>query len=377
MIALVLWAVLGLFLASTATAAVVRYRPPRVSNAGSLPPCSIIVPIKGPSSFLAENMQALAAIEPFRGEILVSVAQEDDSALDVIRPLVSAHSDKMRLLVGEDAEFANPKLRNLAKAYRSSRHDIILFLDDSVELNLGIFAQLLSSVLERASAATAAPLGSDIENVFAEFEAATCTYLARLEMFLGLFGAAAAFGNALAFRKSDLEAVGGVARLAQGPCEDNALSKALHETGKRLILIRSCITRRIGRRTWQDIYSRHLRWKHCVRCHDPLAFFIEPFIGGLCFNLLGTYALFHALGVSIWAGTMLCLTFCYGIEALVHVVCGWQIRYVTPLAWLMRDIAHPLFTIAALFSNRIMWRGQTVEMRRNLARQRSARTGLS
>ncbi len=130
-------------------------------------------------------------------------------------------------MVGETAGYANPKLRNVAKAYRASVHDIILFLDDSVELDSALFAELLRSLKPGVVAVTAAPRGDDAENFFAEIEAATCNgYLFRIEMLLEVFGIAAAFGNALAFRKHDLEAVGGFDRLKEGPCEDNALSEA-------------------------------------------------------------------------------------------------------------------------------------------------------
>src|ERR1700674_4921892 len=173
MIALALWILLGIFLAATAAVTMLRYRPARAFNLNSLPPCSIIVPVKGASPFLADNMRALAAIEPFRGEILLSIANEDDPAIDIVRPIISDHPNKMKLMIGEAAEFSNPKLRNVAKAYRSCREDVILFLDDSVQLNVRIFSELIDA-LGRTAVVTAAPLGSDVENLPAEFEAATC-----------------------------------------------------------------------------------------------------------------------------------------------------------------------------------------------------------
>ncbi len=78
-------------------------------------------------------------------------------------------------MVGETAGYANPKLRNVAKAYRASVHDIILFLDDSVELDSALFAELLRSLEPGVVAVTAAPRGDDAENFFAEIEAATAT----------------------------------------------------------------------------------------------------------------------------------------------------------------------------------------------------------
>src|SRR6185503_15145805 len=187
---------------------------------------------------------------------------------------------------GEAAEFANPKLRNVAKAYRAARHDVIVFLDDTVTVDAALLGELLGRLAAGARAVTAAPLGCAAENFPAEVEAATCNgYLLRIEAFLDLLGAAAAFGNALAFRKSDLERAGGFARLAEGPCEDNALSRALRGLGGRFALAARHAMRPIGARGWRTVALRHLRWKNCTKCHDPAAFLLEIWIGGLAFNL--------------------------------------------------------------------------------------------
>ena len=370
------WTLLAVFSALTAIVTMLRYRPPRVPGANALPACSVIVPIKGSSPFLARNIRNLAGIETLRGEILLAVANDQDPALDILGRIVSEHPHKLRLLIGEASEFVNPKLRNLAKAYRASREDLIFFFDDSVQVSPGLLSEMTDALQQGASLITVAPIGRDVENLFGEVEAATCSYLTRIEMFLELFGAAAAFGNALAFRKADLEALGGLARLAEGPCEDNALSKAFRAAGKRVTLVRTCIGRTIGRRTWSDLYRRHLRWKNCAKCHDQAAFFIEPFIGGLCFNLLGAFSIFHTFGVSLWTAAGICLAGWYGLEALLYLVCGWQMRLITPLAWLMRDIIHPMSTVVALFATRVDWRGETVEMRLTGKSEQSERAKL-
>src|ERR1700682_4950286 len=108
MIALLAWILLGTFFGATAAVTMVRCRAARAIKTEPVPPCSIIVAIKGASPFLAANLRALAAIEAFNGEILLSVAHEEDPAIQIIRPIIWDHPNKMRLLVGEAAEFTNP-----------------------------------------------------------------------------------------------------------------------------------------------------------------------------------------------------------------------------------------------------------------------------
>jgi ceramide glucosyltransferase len=359
-----LWLLMAAFYFATVLVTLLRYRKPRLVTAAP-PPCSVVLPIKGVSEYLESNLRALADLNPFRGEILVAVARDDDPAVPVIRRVIAANPERMKLLAGEDASFVNPKLRNVAKAYEAAREEIILFLDDSVALDPGLYGELLHGLQPGVVAITAAPRGEDARNFFAAIEAASCNgYLFRIQMFLEMFGLAAAFGNAFAFRKRDLESVGGLKRLQEGPCEDSAIATALRETGGRLTLLRSGVRRRIGRRSWSDIYLRHLRWANCTKVHDPLVFVIEPLLGGLFFNLVGAYVVSSAFSISAVAALLLCMAAWYGAEALLHVRCGWHLNALSPFAWMARDLLQPVFMLCARFVRRVAWRGEIVEMRR-------------
>jgi ceramide glucosyltransferase len=364
-ILLLLWLSLAAFFVATALAAMIRYRPP-VAAEGDVPSCSIVLPIKGVSEFLESNLRALMRLSPFRGEILLAVASEDDPACAVIRRVLADGGNDAKLLIGEDTAYVNPKLRNVSKAYQAAREDIIVFLDDSVALGGALFAELVQELKPGTVAVTAAPRGEDATSFFSAIEAASCNgYLFRIQMFLEMFGLAAAFGNAFAFRKTDLEAVGGFGRLQEGPCEDSAIATALRETGKRLTLLRSGVRRRIGYRSWRDIYLRHLRWASCTKVHDPVVFFIEPLIGGLVFNVLGAYVLSQLLVIPAANALLISAALWYGTEALLHLVCGWPLHLLSLPAWIARDVLQPVFMIAARLTNQVQWRGISVAMNRD------------
>lgn len=360
------WLLLAAFFLATVAVTILRYREPsKIADPLPPPPCSIVLPIKGATNYLESNLLALAKLEPFKGEILLAVAREADLAAQIARSVMAKYPGRMNLMVGEATEFTNPKLRNVAKAYQAAKEDIVLFLDDSVELSPGLFSELLLALQPGIVAVTAAPRGDDAENFFAEIEAASCNgYLFRIQMFLEIFGLAAAFGNAFAFRKQDLETAGGFDCLKKGPCEDSAISSALREQGRRITLLRSGINRRIGRRSWSDIYLRHLRWANCTKVHDPVVFVAEPLVGGVCFNLLGAYALSVLLGVSTAEALLFSMVIWYGSEALLHLACGWQIKLSSPFAWIARDFLQPVFMVCARFTHTVEWRGETIKMRR-------------
>src|ERR1700674_6111026 len=255
---IIAWMLLAAFFLASAAVTMLRYREPR-PPAGEPPPCSIVMPIRGGHQHLAANLLALAKLAPFRGEILLAVAHRDDPAMAVIEPIVARHPDKMRLLVGEAPEIKNPKVANLAKAYREARFGTLLFLDDTVEIDGPIYGELVAALKPGIAMVTVAPVARDAENFPGRIEAASCNgYLFRLEMLFELVGLAAAFGHALAFRKADLEAVGGLGRLDEGPCDDNAITTELKSRG-RLTLLPISIKRRIGRRSRAGAHFRHLR----------------------------------------------------------------------------------------------------------------------
>jgi ceramide glucosyltransferase len=358
---IIAWMLLAAFFLASAAVTVLRYRAPRPPG-GEPPRCSIIMPIRGVHQHLATNLLALAKLAPFRGEILLAVARSDDPAVTVIEPIVARHPDTMRLLIGEAPEIKNPKVANLAKAYRAAREDTLLFLDDTVEMDGAVYGELLSALKPGIAMVTVAPVAREPENFPARIEAASCNgYLFRLEMLFELFGIAAAFGHAVAFRKADLEAAGGIRRLDEGPCDDNALSNALAGRG-RLRLLPLSIVRRIGRRTWSETYFRHLRWKNCGKAHEPVGFLLEPLGGGLAFNVLGAYALSRMLGASPEASLGFSVMLWYGTEALIHLVAGWRFTPLDIIAWIMRDLLQPILTLAAIFINRVEWRGSTVDL---------------
>ncbi len=359
-----LWICMAGFYLTTVVVTVLRHRKPGAAPA-ELPACSVLLPIKGLSQYLENNLQALADLTPFRGEVLIAIAREDDPAASVIQGVIARNPERMKLLVGENAAFTNPKLRNLAKAYEAAKEDIVVFLDDSVALDSALLAELLLTLKPGVIAATAAPHGDDAENLFSAIEAASCNgYLFRIQMFLELFGLAAAFGNAFAFRKRYLESIGGLMRLQEGPCEDSAIATALRKAGGRLTLLRSGVRRRIGSRSWRDIYLRHLRWASCTKVHDPLVFIVEPLLGGLFFNAVGTYAVSNILSISGAAAFALCAGAWYGTEAVLHIACRWRLDLLSPLGWIGRDLLQPLFMICARLTRRVVWRGELVEMRR-------------
>ncbi len=335
--------------------------PPRIR------PVSILLPVKGPSEMLERNLSALERVAPMCREIVIGVARADDPALPLITRTARRQRDKIVVAVGEVAGYANPKLRNLANLYRRSGGEIVFLLDDSVALDADLFGEIIAGLDQGSTGAiSAAPIAEPAPTFAGEIERATCNgYLFRIQNGLAVFGRAAGFGNALAFRRADLEAAGGIARLAEGPCEDNALTKALRSRGLGVALARRGATRMIGRRTWRDLWHRHLRWKHCARYHDPATFLLEPWQNPLAVAALGGVALAMVIAIPWWIGFGANALATYAIEFALHRILRWPVGWRTPPSWIGRDLLHPAITVAALFTRELEWRGARLTTRRS------------
>ncbi len=73
-----LWIGVAVFFLTSVLITLLRYQRPINAPVGSLPACSIILPIKGVSQFLESNLLALGRLKRFKGEILVAIPSRKD-----------------------------------------------------------------------------------------------------------------------------------------------------------------------------------------------------------------------------------------------------------------------------------------------------------
>jgi len=169
-----------------------RYAPPfdEPSFDDDAPGVTILRPLSGLDNNLYENLEAsFRPRYPGTVEILFCVAREDDQAVAIVRTLMRAYPDvDARLLVGEMDVGVNPKVNNLARAYREAKHDLIWIVDSNVLTALGTLARSVVAIQQpRIGLVHHVPfalfgdseLGSGLENAFLGTQHAKM-YLVRL-----------------------------------------------------------------------------------------------------------------------------------------------------------------------------------------------------
>ncbi|EPQ60509.1 hypothetical protein GLOTRDRAFT_108983 [Gloeophyllum trabeum ATCC 11539] len=407
---LVLWS-LGLLGCRTARR---RYRlrprsPLASAPAASVPGVSILRPLKGLDTNLYENLESTFTQEYPNYEIILSVADEHDQALPVVRDLLAKYPNRnARVIVGEEVVGVNPKVNNLIRPYRQAANDILWVLDSNIMVAPGTLARSVDALIGPPSSSSISPPSRRIGLVHhVPFAFATEPALgARLEeaflntnhakMYLAINTVAVdscVVGKSNLYRRSDVERVNGslkpispslsadgdadpsedrgLAAFGRFLAEDNMIASALwHELDVRHDLSCDVARNAIGRMSLSDYVWRRVRWIR-VRKHMVLAAtLIEPFTESVVVGLLTSTSLHYLFHVPRWLflgchfATWLAVDLDVYASLAGHPVPDSS-RWTFVGAWLMREVlALPIWTLGML-GNEVDWRGRRYRVLQN------------
>jgi ceramide glucosyltransferase len=168
-------------------------------------------------------------------------------------------------------------------------------------------------------------------------------------------------GSTLAFRRKELEAIGGFQAIIDYLADDYELGKRIAERGLKVALSSSVVQTFLPAYGLLGFFSHQLRWARTIRASRPGGY------AGLLFTYTlpwATVCLLLARG-ALWAWALL------ASAALLRLTSAWA--SAGPVLkddgaiwslWLLpvRDFLAPLVWIAAMFGSKIVWRGQKFEL---------------
>lgn len=318
------------------------------------PPFTLVRPLRGLETYSRRTLASSFAIDYPEYEILFCIADADDAAGPLARQLIADNPQRpARLLVGEEALSANPKLNNMAKGFREARHDLVVFADSNVLLPADYLDRLAERMDAGAGMVTAPPVGHLPQGVQADIECAFLnTFQARVQYAIDHLGFGFAQGKTLCFHRADLER-GGLERLASEPAEDAAATKLMRERGKRIRLA-GPFAQLIGTRTWAQVWGRQVRWARLRRASFPLLYAPEILAGALPPMLAATTAAL-ALDLNAPAVAACFLALWYAPEIALANAAGWPFSL---LAAGLRDLLLPAVYAAGWFGREFEWHGR-------------------
>lgn len=347
---------------STAALASTR-RAPRNSGQGApfRPFLSLIRPVKGLDPHDRETLESSFFQEYPDYEVIFCADSSNDPACDVVRALIEAHPNvPAQLLVGGDFSTSNPKLNNLAKGVAAARADWLVMTDANLMLAPDYLATLADSWQPGAGLVSGPPLGTRADNFWGAVECAFLnTNQARWQLAADALGLGFAQGKTLMWKRSVLEAGGGLPALGRNMAEDVAATKLVRAQGLKVRLPAKLSAQPVGRRSARAVWERQLRWSRVRRDGFPTLFFAE-ILQGPVVGLLATFAL-AGLGAVPGGLPLVFLAIWYGGEIGFARAIGLKLNLRDLGAMLLRDAALPALWIATFARRGFDWRGTSMK----------------
>jgi ceramide glucosyltransferase len=340
-------------------------RPRRRSRLEALAPAVTIVrPVRGIEAFSRETLSSGLVLDYPDYETIFCVADAHDPIVPLVEELIEIHgAQRARLIVGDVAISANPKLNNCVRGWEAARHDWVILADSNVLMPKDYIQQLMASWREDTGLVCSTPAGSRPACFGAEVECAFLnTFQARWQYAGEALGFGFAQGKSMLWNKPFLDANGGIAALGAEIAEDAAATKLVRRAGKHVHLVGQPFEQPLGPRSLRDVVQRQFRWARLRRVTFLPFFAPEILAGPLVPAVLAAFAA-PAYGLSPWLGALAVPALWYAGEIALAKAVGWFVNWRTPLAYLARDLVFPGIWAYAFVAREVSWRGNAMKIR--------------
>jgi ceramide glucosyltransferase len=166
---------------------------------------------------------------------------------------------------------------------------------------------------------------------------------------------AGCFGATLALRRDTLDAIGGLAAVADALADDHALGAAVRRIGRKVVLSPYIVDNIIAEPNFRALFRHELRWARTIRSLAPVGFIASVVTQPAVLALAAV-----ALGVlPILAPAVLAVSIVSRV-AMVRLVDRALGLAPTPL-WLVgvRDLLSFAVFVASFFTRTVAWRDHT------------------
>jgi ceramide glucosyltransferase len=324
---------------------------------GPRPPVSILKPMYGADAHLYEALRSHALQEYSQFEILFGVRSLDDPAVPVIEQLCEEFPALDVRLIVATTQTPNGKVGTLIDLAAQARHSIFVVNDGDIIVPrrwlrevVGPLANLRIGVVTCLYRALGHTLPARFEALGIATDFAPSALVAP---FVGIseFG----LGSTLAFRRADLDAIGGFASIAPYLADDYQLGAQIHRLGRRNVMSRVVVETHLGAATWRDAWEHQVRWARTIRL-SRAAYAGLPITHAMLWALVAAACGAWHLAISLFV-----------LRMIVAIAAGWfalRSKDVLIFCWLIpfRDLWGTAVWAAGLFGNTVRWRDRVLTL---------------
>ena len=332
----------------------------------ALPPVSILKPLKGTDPEMYESFRSHCLQDYPEYEIIFGVSDSNDPAIENVKALQREFPDcRIQLVVSPKILGTNVKVSNLAQVLPEARYDCLIVNDSDIRVEPDYLRRVTAPLtnpqvgmitcLYRGVAS--ATLGSHLEALGISTDFCPGVLAARQ-----LEGIRFGLGSTLAFRRADLEKIGGFTSFVDYLADDYELGKRIAALGLSVELSDVVVETHLPSYELRDFFVHQLRWARGVR--DARA---GGYLGlGFTFGIFWALLALASSRAALWAWIALAVTLFLRLGVALVVGRGvLQDRQVLKDAWLipLRDWIAVVVWIASLGGHTVTWRGDRFELK--------------
>src|ERR1700731_3683604 len=236
----------------------------------TLAPVSILKPLKGTDPDIYESFRSHCLQDYPAYEIIFGVSDADDPAVASVKQLQREFPEHaIQLIVSPDKLGANVKVSNLEQMLHAARYQHLLVNDSDIRVERDYLRRVIAPLVEeRVGMVTclyrgiaASTLGSQLESLGISTDFCPGVLVAR-QLENGLrFG----LGSTLAFRRTDLERIGGFHSIVDYLADDYELGRRIAGLGLQVLLSDLVVETHLPAYALRGFFAHQLRWARGVR----------------------------------------------------------------------------------------------------------------
>jgi ceramide glucosyltransferase len=334
-------------------------------------PVSILKPLKGTDPEMYESLRGHCLQDYPEYEIIFGVNDPTDPSRHLVERLKSEFPQlSIRWMVCAKNLGANIKVSNLTQMLVEAKYDRVLVNDSDIRVPLDYLRRVMAPLADPQvglvtclyRGVPGGTLGSRLESIGISTDFSAGVLAARTLEGGIHFG----LGSTLAFRRSDLAAIGGFEALVDYLADDYEIGRRMAKRGLRVRLSDVVVETYLPAYTLRQFVDHQLRWGRTVRDSRRWGYLGLVLTFGVPWALLsGLLSLSLSRGIlAAWAPLVAVI----GLRVAVAMLVGWsvvrdrQLLALLPLLPL-RDVAALLVWIASLAGHTVVWRGDSFRLK--------------